>query len=85
MGVPELKRYETDNVAVDGNLWKMKFTELENDLVSPIVVDENLSHVTLHNNDFTYATSVTTLNNWFMSVVADADKNIAICARIDCR
>ena len=85
MGTSELKTYETDNFAVDGNLWKKNFPELENDVVVPVVIDENLGNATMSNDDFTYFTRITALNNWDKSVVADVDKNIAICAGIDYR
>ena len=84
-GAPELKIYETDNGTRDGNLWKKYFPELENDVVTPAVVHENLGNATMSNDDFTYFTRITALNNWDKSVVADVDKNIAICAGIDYR
>ena len=58
-------------------LWKKKFPELENDVVAPVVINENLSHATMCNNDFTYVSRITDLNKCSMSVVADIIKNVA--------
>ena len=74
MDMPELKIYEIDNATGEGNIWKMKFPELENDVVSPAVVDDNLGDATMCDNDFTYVTSITTLKNWSMSIVTDVEK-----------
>ena len=82
MDVPELKICEIDDSAGEENLWKNQFPELENDVVATAFVDENLGHTNVSNDDFTYATSIATLNNWSMSVVADAQKIIAMCVGI---
>ena len=84
MGIPELKRYETDNAAGDGNLWKSHFPELEKDVIEPAFADKSLGCASISDNDFIYMSILSALNNWCMSIITDINKDTVTCVGIDC-
>lgn len=84
MGLPSVKRYETDNAAGDGGLWTKHFPELKNNVVPPILPDQSLGYATIKNEDFLYITSSISLSNWCMSIITDVNHSVITCVGIDC-
>lgn len=63
MGMPDLKRNETDNAVGDGNLWKKHFPELRKDVVKYIPRNSNLDFASINDNDYIYMSSSNTVHN----------------------
>ena len=52
MGLPEVKRYETDNAAGDRILWKKHFLELRKDVVEYVPLNLNLGFAYIDDKDY---------------------------------
>ena len=83
MGLPEVKRYESDNAAGDRNLWKKHFPELRKDVAEYILPNSNLGFACIDDKDYIYISSMNALNNWYMSVISSIDTSVTILVRID--
>ena len=70
IGLPEVKRYKTDNAAGDGNLQKMHFPELRKEIVEHALPNSNLGYALINDEDYVCISSINALNNWSLSVMS---------------
>ena len=83
MGVSDLKRYETDNAAGDGNLWARHFPELKKNVHQSIQLNDT-RYATINDDNYIYITNKNATNTWALSVISALDSPSSTCAGIDC-